>query len=101
MIKDDRKIFTKSLSNLRRARRLYHYLIRDFVKYGNNDVIFYFVKSMQSGGLYAESTSLRSIRFSLARQSFQNTRVRRGDGLEWYSWKSDNNFDDDFNKICN
>ena len=72
-------------------------MIKDFIRYGNNDVIDYFCNQFASNGLYAKD-SPRAMRYKLLRWSFKLTRKEPGNAYEWYRWLEEYGFDRDFRK---
>ena len=97
-LKQNRRHFTDSSAKLRRARRLYHYMIKDFVIHGDNKVINYLCKQLVNNHLYVDQ-SPRGLRCILYRNCFRITCEWTYNGFEWYAWRDEMGLDDNFLRV--
>lgn len=74
-------------NKLRRARRLYGFLLREEI-IRNPNVVAVCAQRALARGLYAQSTGPQTVMFSLVRYSFRFTKPT--ERYEWHEWLRDN-----------
>ena len=82
MIGNTRKQFTRTNKQLRRARNLHAFLIRDHILYGVDD-IRQIVLKMQQRGFYSTSAMPKDMEFGVLRKVWRITRVEYETWDEW------------------
>ena len=85
-----RKKFNCSNAKLRRARRLYGYLVHKEI-FRNPDIVFICAQRAKEAGLYSEKTRTKSIIFSLVRKTYVNLyKGNPKDTFGWHAWMKAN-----------
>ncbi len=86
MIENQRKLFQCSAARLRRARRLYGWIVAPAIE-KNPEIVHVCARRAYSAGLYSDKTCLVSIAFSLCRKAYARSEHRDWGGFGWYHWR--------------